>query len=235
MCDTQVEEYYILYFDVMGYRSKILSMQEDIFLKSILDLMYRANEKNWNYLKIVSFSDNVLVAIKSDIVDALKKICHYASRIQELMLRNQQLLLRGAITKGNLFIRGNFVFGRGLVKVVELEETKAIFPRIIIDESLTSESYIVDSKNTIKTDKDGTKYINFLNYYHPSINRNGERKKNFLDLNNSFALLMDELSKQIGESGDTLKVSLSQKKSWLIDYQKNIYADYKLYQWLDFS
>lgn len=227
----------ILYslFWCIGFRSKILSNDENIFLRSVLNLINRATEKDWGSLKIVSFSDNVIVAIRSNVVDALEKLCHYAARIQELMLRNQQLLLRGAITKGNLYIQDNFVFGSGLVKVVELEETKAVVSRIIIDENLQSEDYAVNSKNTVQNDNDGIRFINFLNYYHPFINKNDERKKNFLELHNSFVLIINDLTKQIEDSNDNLKSSLYKKRSWLIDYINKIYTHYDLYRWLDIS
>lgn len=187
-----LDEYYILYFDVLGYCNKIYA-KEKTFLEDIQNLVLRSTEKDWE-VTIRIFSDNVLVCKKCKEPNALRFVCHYAARIQELMLRNNALLLRGAITKGNLYIDDKFVYGTGLVDAVKLEESVAKYPRIIIDEKLKGEEYIKHSKHTVLVDADKNYYINFLNYYHPAINRKRDRKKNWAALDKSISKCLKELS-----------------------------------------
>lgn len=213
----KLNSYYILYFDVLGYRNKIFS-DEKGFLYAIKELFRRSTEKNWNAI-IRTFSDNVMVCIEDGYEGALKFLCHYASRIQELILREHGLLLRGAITKGNLYFDNQFVYGTGLVSAVELEEKDAVYPRIIIDKKLDSENYIRCSKHTVLADNDRYHYINFLNYYDPKINPNGERDKNLVQLSDSIRKAIDEMNQNS---------SLDKKRTWLSAYYTDIKSKYSL-------
>ncbi len=213
----KLNSYYILYFDVLGYRNKIFS-DEKGFLYAIKELFRRSTEKNWNAI-IRTFSDNVMVCIEDGYEGALKFLCHYASRIQELILREHGLLLRGAITKGNLYFDNQFVYGTGLVSAVELEEKDAVYPRIIIDKKLDSENYIRCSKHTVLADNDRYHYINFLNYYDPKINPNGERDKNWIQLSDSIRKAIDEMNQNS---------SLDKKRTWLSAYYTDIKSKYSL-------
>ena len=212
----ELDEYYILYFDVLGYCNKI-SKNEEGFLQDIRNLVLRSTEKDWD-VTIRIFSDNVLVCKKCYDKNALKFLCHYAARIQELMLRNKALLLRGAITKGKLYIDDKFVYGAGLVDAVGLEEVCAKYPRIIISEKLKEEGYIKQSKYTILVDDDKHNYINFLNYYHPEINSNGERDENWKTITRSIDSCLNELN----------NYKLAEKKEWLEKYVKKIKSEYNL-------
>lgn len=214
MC--KLGEYYILYFDVLGYCNKIKENEEN-FLDDIKNLVDRSTEKKWN-VTIRIFSDNVLVCKKSSEKNALKFLCHYAARIQELMLRNKALLLRGAITKGDLYIDDKFVYGTGLVDAAELEEKQALYSRIIISEKLDKEEYIKQSEHTILVDDDKHNYINFLNYYHRGINSNGERDENWKTLNQSIYRCLKELNDN----------KLTEKKKWLENYVNKIKIKYDL-------
>lgn len=214
MCN--LDKYYILYFDILGYCNKIRENEKN-FLSDVKNLVERSTEKEWR-VTIRIFSDNVLVCKKYDEEDALRFLCHYAARIQELMLREKALLLRGAITKGILFIDDKFVYGTGLVDAVELEEKDAQYPRIIVDKKLNNEEYIIRSKFTILADKDEYRYINFLNYYHPNINSNGERDNNWAKLEKSVSKCLEELD----------KYNLIEKESWLQEYIEKIRNEYNL-------
>lgn len=213
----KLNTYYILYFDVLGYRNKIFS-DERGFLSAIKELFKRSTEKNWHAV-IRTFSDNVMVSVEDGSDGALRFLCHYASRIQELILREHGLLLRGAITKGNLYFDNQFVYGTGLVQAVELEENVAVYPRIIIDRKLGNEDYILRSRHTIFSDKDGYSYINFLNYYDPHINPNGERDGNWIQLKRSIERAINEMSSN---------QDLTPKRLWLSSFYDNIKSRYNL-------
>lgn len=213
----KLNSYYILYFDVLGYRARI-SSDEEGFLTAIKDLFKRSTEKNWNVI-IRTFSDNAMVCIEESCVGALRFLCHYASRIQELILRQHGLLLRGAITKGNLYFDEKFVYGTGLVDAVELEENIAIYPRIIIDKKLENENYIICSKHTVFIDTDNCRYINFLNYYDPQINPTGERDNNWKKLQSNIEKTIEEMNNN---------TNLNKKREWLIAYYANIKSKYKI-------
>jgi hypothetical protein len=60
-----------------------------------------------------------------------RNILHAASQII-LSLLCSGFLVRGAITKGNLYHKDNIVFGPALTNAVNMEENEAFYPRILI-------------------------------------------------------------------------------------------------------
>ena len=140
--------------------------------KEMLGDIQKHNNENYRYtkeFKVRSFSDNILFAastnvdIKWQLSYTLGDIIHIASKIQSLALMNG-FLVRGGITVGDIFIDNNFVYGKGLLDVLNLEEKVAHYPRIVVDKSVENEcpEYFKSGYNII-TDQDGLKFIDFYN------------------------------------------------------------------------
>lgn len=170
-------EAYILYFDFLGYKSlyetpnfflKVRYLIEKIILEK---LNTYKNSFNFKIIYRV-FSDNVIIAIerfesgKKNNMN-LRLLCHFATRVQSMALFHFGFLIRGAITKGNIFINENFVYGTGLIKAYELESKQAKHPRIIIDKDLNDERYISSSKHCIVQYESDYYSLNYLHYYFP--------------------------------------------------------------------
>jgi hypothetical protein len=176
---------YILFADIIGFKNYInstvngnwnseIKIQEFANLICFLkdqycisieedtenDLSAKAFKKE-KYLKNVSitqFSDSFIISRETD---------HY--NIMELLLDACYLWLwgtyfgfffRGAVTSGKIIHNNNFVFGPGFIKAYNLESTKAIYPRIIIDDTVI-DNFLENVKCTplIKKDDDGLYYI----------------------------------------------------------------------------
>lgn len=80
----------------------------------------------------------------------------------------------GGIAIGELFIDDTIVWGKGLIKAYEIENSLAVFPRVIISKEVIKK-YDREKKESslnlnamIVKDKDGLDYINFL-LAHPNI------------------------------------------------------------------
>lgn len=58
--------------------------------------------------------------------------------IQKELLQNDHILLRGSITKGDVFYDDEIIFGAGIVKAY-INEERAVYPRIIIAKELVDE------------------------------------------------------------------------------------------------
>ena len=81
------------------------------------------------------------------------------------------ILIRGAITRGELFHYGDTIFGPALVEAYELESKIAIYPRIIFTrdvfwlENFHSEIKEISQENimnNVQIDSDGWHYIDFI-------------------------------------------------------------------------
>ena len=112
-------------------------------------------------------SDNFLLYVEKENTNeflVLRLFIRIAREIQIMFLSNEGLVLRGGITVGEFYADEDIVFGKGLIRAVELEEKFAQFPRIIIDEDklTTNISSFVDDGDLIR-DFDGRC---FVNYFH---------------------------------------------------------------------
>jgi hypothetical protein len=218
----KLSDYYVLYVDVLGYSEhlKLFPNTQNEYLLSIMGMMNRATQKNWKGIKKTVFSDCIAVGIKKSSKAALERLCKYASRLEELVFREDALLLRGGITLGKAYFGRNFVFGPALVRAVNIEEKEAFFSRIVLDQSLSSETYFLTSKHTLLEDPDDyKKYINFMNYYSPEINqKDSGRSRNLVQLRNSANKIFESFDESLKQTrNEEERDKLMKKKFYLID------------------
>ena len=156
LMETQKEkcEYYIAYFDVLGYRAffESASNNESLLLNAITEVVSQAKQYYTAVrdsvlcstflqvnLQIKSFSDNFLLCLEvsNNPIECTRLVWFLAliADIQRTCLQKFGLLLRGGIMRGHLVFTEDFVFGKGIVDVVSIEES-AIYPRIIVDLSI---------------------------------------------------------------------------------------------------
>ena len=156
---NDIKRYYIAYVDLLGYKDFFEKHPEKVH--DFLDLIRGAikdtksqisitNEseilKNYAYIdvKVKIFSDNILLCMESgenelEIIRLLSFLSLVAG-MQRVFITKYGLFLRGGVTIGDMFINDDFVFGQGLIDVVELEQ-KAIYPRIIVSEPVVKFVY----------------------------------------------------------------------------------------------
>lgn len=162
----------IAYFDILGYKEFLKDSDNDEYelLSSIRTEFSKLNAVNDKYaetnnaLRIKTFSDNVIMAIKPTATSAERNALDFLARmiciVQLLFVERHNLLIRGSFLYGNILIDDTMVFGEGLVKAAELEAKDAIYPRIIVDDSITKR--FGDSVFTapyIAEDHDGKPYL----------------------------------------------------------------------------
>lgn len=172
--ENPLKEHYICYFDILGYRAffdndtpehkkflaTVLLASESI--KSVIKNTYTSISINCK-----TYSDNFLLYFEKSLLDetqALKILINIMRKIQVELLMDEGLLLRGGITIGEFYADENLVFGKGLIRAVELEEKYAMVPRIIIDEeNFKSDINIIVNKGQLLRDFDGYCFVNYFN------------------------------------------------------------------------
>lgn len=160
---TPIKSYYIAYFDILGYRQFFDSNPDKVpnFLKIIhagiqgtISKITGANQSvlaasiaSMN-IEIRVFSDNILLCLEELKVPfervRLLAFIMMVAEIQRGFILQCNLFVRGGITKGMLSINPDYVFGKGLIDAVTMEE-KAIYPRIEIASDLANTLYTVSS------------------------------------------------------------------------------------------
>lgn len=149
-----IKEYYIAYFDLLGYKEFFQSYPDRA--GNFLQVIHEAISNTKDYIQAVNtspvgaelgklfirakvFSDNVLLCLETVTTEIeyprFLAFLAIIADIQRNFILRYGLFLRGGITIGKLSFNEDFVFGQGLIDAVALEET-AIYPRIIMGKSV---------------------------------------------------------------------------------------------------
>ncbi len=153
----EFSEYYVAYFDVLGYKDAFkksgdvsaklvdaiefsIGMMKDIvsIVNTPIDNLTEETPK----IEYKIFSDNVLICCKNtnDTLSTLSLVSflRLVATIQRVFFEGYQLIVRGGITKGPLYLTNDFVGGKALIDAVELEST-AVYPRIVVADCILNE------------------------------------------------------------------------------------------------
>jgi len=167
-----IKEYYIAYFDILGYKAFFEEQSEKVpeLLGSIHDAIQRTknhigaangspilNGTGNIDIHVKVFSDNILLCMEatSSPFEQARILAFFqiVSDIQRGFVTEYGLFVRGGILKGELSFNDDYVFGKGLIDVVTIEEKRAIYPRIII----TAELMTLLQGNPFFTDEEYTR------------------------------------------------------------------------------
>lgn len=167
----KTEECYIVYFDILGYEQYFEEnkdseqLLQDI-VHMIKDIKKRVDVfKNLGFqdIHIKAFSDNVIICIKCKdlVMQELNQLGFLIANIEWLILLKYNLLVRGAFTKGKIYMDSNIVYGEGLIRAVQLE-SEAKFPRIIIDKMFKKDDFEFLGEDIASEDIDGQLFIDYF-------------------------------------------------------------------------
>ena len=153
---NRIQDYYIAYFDILGYKDFFEHQSEKVpeLLKSIHDaIQHTKNHLSFaNQSPIMNvvgkidirykiFSDNFFLCMEADNGKAeqirLLAFLQIIADIQRGFVNGYELFVRGGILKGQVSFNSDYVFGKGLIDVVQMEG-KAQYPRIVIAKELVS-------------------------------------------------------------------------------------------------
>lgn len=145
-----IKEYYIAYFDLLGYKEFFHSYPDKVgdFLQVIHDAIsnikdyiqgikssFIGGEFGRLSIRTRVFSDNILLCLEtSDTQIEYPRFLAFLTIIADIQrnfILKYGLFLRGSVTIGKLSFNDDFIFGQGLIDAVELEKV-AIYPRIIL-------------------------------------------------------------------------------------------------------
>lgn len=175
---SQLDESYIAYFDILGYKA---AFEDDGSADELFDSIINLTQEFLRKCESGSlgikgfetkvFSDNFLItaSLSADLPEKrlVRTLMGLVAYIQLHCLSAYSLLIRGGITFGPIYIDSAIVFGEGLVRAVGLEAS-ALFPRVVFDDEVVTriESLGVHPDEYLWCkDFDGRWYINFFAPY----------------------------------------------------------------------
>lgn len=217
------KEHVAAFVDLLGASEAIKNDTHDTNLNTVNYLIHTAKDMlsaygthNSNQVHVKAFSDNIVFAIETENLvkekkqQAIHDLCLILS-IFQMRAFSFGVLLRGAITVGKLYIDDTFVWGKALLKGYKLESKTAIYPRIVVDESvlkwLPYQFTNSEKRHHVKTDFDGVNFIDILSFLER------ESIDNYID---EATKNIDQISKLL----ETDKPAL-QKLRWYESYIKS--------------
>lgn len=121
--------------------------------------------------EIKIYSDNIIVYCYTgnrNPCTALRKVVILSGLIQYQLLC-YDILSRGGIAEGTFFADDTMIWGSALVKAYGIEDSVAIYPRVVLDEDLY-QKYVCNENNDLKQflydGEDGLKMVDFLSYFY---------------------------------------------------------------------
>ena len=185
------ENRYVAFLDILGFKKTVQKEKFD-YINDIIKIFENLRKENYNKKRmgkvsigaeISLFSDSLIISYpEKDNVTKNDNLFYLVDDINMLQcdLAFKEVLLRGVITKGELYHKKSICFGEALLEAIKLEES-AVYPRIILSEKIlndaitnnlekdkkysqynTFESEAVDFYKILKKDIDGFWYTDFM-------------------------------------------------------------------------
>jgi len=163
-------------------------------------------------------SDSIVIScpITENSQVTISRIIQYIQYLAIYFMR-EGLYVRGCVTRGWCYHKGNIVFGKGLIEAIEIESHKAKYPRIILTDDLVGcITELKEPEYFYKRDSDGYWILDIIRYFIEG------------------SLLPDELKEE--QSGEVININLDDmriKISGSLKRLKDDEADIRLkYVWL---
>lgn len=171
----------VTFIDIMGFR-KLVERRSPNFISWAIRQVQQITVPNphtnkHNGENYVNFSDLIVHTIPMNqdhqeeiLLDEIK----YTAMVQAVFIE-KGLLLRGAITIGEMERSYGVLFGPGLISAYELERGYAQYSRIILDDPVIK---LIKSKRSLKAladctklDDDGLAFIDYLGFMQKVLNK----------------------------------------------------------------
>ncbi len=173
---------YVAFIDILGFKN-IICNQNCTDIKDIFDEILNFESQPMinsmatelhNHIMSYVMSDSVVMYIETKFKGAFVALTEACLQMQiKLANHDDPIMVRGGISRGNLYRDGNVIFGPGLTNAYILEKSLAKYPRIVfLDETRQSAlddmdiMYLFDYNHMFyRTDDDMLNYLYYMNTF----------------------------------------------------------------------
>lgn len=157
--EVKYKKGFVAFLDILGFKEMVLNKNLGSIQKieNYLNIVneeinkYKADDSALHDFKSIVISDSIILSmdiLENDQLESnareinlhtLRILCLIISSIQA-KLANVDIFLRGAISFGDIYFDDNLkqIVGDGYINAYLLEETHAIYPRVILDNKIVS-------------------------------------------------------------------------------------------------
>lgn len=170
----KTENYIVAFIDVLGAKEMIkkdadgsLNTIHSVYEKALK--MYKNNFSSRWKIEISIFSDNIVVARRNHSKSTLRQDFRILQMMVAIIQGNfliSNVLVRGGIAYGKFFFDDVMIWGDALTRAYLLENSVAIYPRIVIDSELIEQLQYFNSQKDnsefwLRQDTDGIFYVDY--------------------------------------------------------------------------
>ena len=148
MSSVHYEKRIVAFIDILGFKSLIEETQQPSCsadkvenIKTAFSYIYNMLEEHYvdeqvKGVRYSTFSDCIVFSFPTRQNDSLFFSLLPLVWLQAELIWKHNILLRGAMTVGDIYHDDKMVFGPAMVEAYELESKKATYPRIILDNKI---------------------------------------------------------------------------------------------------
>ncbi len=165
--EIQYEDKFVAFVDILGFKNMVINNEIDKITMITRAFQERVliNKKDHDInfdknVEITSISDSIIISYPaSDYNGQLLYLLLDLIYIQ-LNLLSKGILLRGGISFGEVYHKGNIIVGPAYLDAYALEHEIAIYPRIILNESVINSS--INNYDPVHSSSDSKEYLNHV-------------------------------------------------------------------------
>lgn len=210
----------VAWLDILGFAQLIKDKEKFEIIKELRDDIER-QIKIGPKIIISLISDTIAASIKLEDgagadQETIKKLWKIVSELQCKLLFNPKfyeckIAFRGAIARGLAIHDHLGIYGPVIAELSEYEKSVAVYPRVILTNSLCSEIPSGLIGDLFLEDTDGFYYTNFLRYQH----KDSTKKETF---NADLPKLSDAIRERVSSYLDKSNYPVAAKWQWLHQY-----------------
>jgi hypothetical protein len=155
----------VTFIDILGFSELVRKIGDDDALHKKLNHAltwfnaFKSSSEQSNTaqskLQITTFSDSVVISGDHSDIHSI----FWTSLMLQAELLGVGVLLRGGVSKGRLVHKSNLLYGEGMLRAYALESKVAVYPRIVVDESLVAQINQNYQKIFLRKDTDGMWFL----------------------------------------------------------------------------
>ena len=219
---------FVVFMDILGFKNYVCNESrkvDNVF--SIFEfsekIQYLYNTSDLQGVKIGFFSDSFVLTTSEKNASSFSAIMIAAHLINLYVFKNTGLCTRGAVVIGEFYHEKGIVFGPGIVKAYLLENERAKFVRMIVDDDILN---IYNNSAMIQKTLDGYYELNwFMLAINDCVENDDYQREKGLELAKKYRETLIELLKKHKDSSVYEKyislIPLFNKFCYLMDQYKN--------------
>jgi hypothetical protein len=169
----------VAYVDILGFKERVKNcpaqqVRNDLRFAQTVGKIALGKAPVLRKFRFKAFSDSISMSAPADEGSLTSFLLHIVQF--QAQLSDRGVFVRGAVTLGKHFEDSRVLFGHALIRAVELEDTVALWPRVIVDPEVIQFAHdlnlCLDAKplegdvvSLLRRDYDGISYVNYLGHF----------------------------------------------------------------------